>query len=83
MEDYQNYFSHLKIAYQIDSSHPLLLYLLAEHFLIKGDLLNTQQMCLKGLSNIHKFTKPFNRGDGVRNDGIELEDRFINVQGQI
>lgn len=56
-ENYQQYFFWLNEANKLKPNYPLLTYLIAENYLVQGQLDKCQEMCNKTLKNMNLFTK--------------------------
>lgn len=82
-ENYQQYFFWLNEANKLKPNYPLLTYLIAENYLIRGQLDKCQEMCGKGLKSMNNFSKIIKPLENIRNDYQEITSRFFNICGQI
>ena len=56
-EDYESYMGYLREAYSVDPEHPLLLLLLAEHYLYANRLVLAKNFAKKGLITLKNLSR--------------------------
>lgn len=82
-ENYQQYFFWLNEANKLKPNYPLLTYLIAENYLVRGQLDKCLEMCTRGLKNMNHFSRIIKPLESTRNDYQEITSRFLNICGQI